>query len=278
MANDNRPKGAEARYWVTSVARAAEVLEVLAAAEAGAGMSVTDVAAKCGLSKSAAFSTLYTLLQFGLVADDGEGMNRRYRLGMSLARLGSRAQAQASLRDIARPILGELTRSTGYSSRLAVGESDHAVVIDQVSNGERIQFDLRMGSRELPHCTGLGKAMLAEMTERQVTELINRVGLPRRTQRTITDLPTLLAHLREVRALGYAFDDEEDADGIFCIGSPLRNHEGACVGAISITGLNDAPQWRQQELGRAVRDAAGEISRRLGFVDTAVGATLDAPS
>ncbi|MBB5082501.1 IclR family acetate operon transcriptional repressor [Nonomuraea endophytica] len=246
-----------------SVARAAEVLEALSKSDGG--VSVTDLAAACGLSKSAAFATLYTLRQYGLVADDGEGMNRRYRLGMALARLGSRAQDQLSLRDVARPALVELTRQTGMNSRLAVPDEGQAVVVDQVSNGERIQVDLRMGTRELPHCTGLGKALLAEMTDEEVTALAGRVGLPYRTGHTITDLTVLLAHLKMVRELGYAVDDEEDADGIFCIGSALRDHTGACVGAISITSLKrDLPAWRYQELGRQVRATAERISGELG--------------
>ncbi|GAA3469560.1 IclR family transcriptional regulator [Nonomuraea roseola] len=248
-----------------SVARAADVLEALATGAQGAGMSVTDLAAACGLSKSAAFATLYTLRQYGLVADDGEGMNRRYRLGMALARLGARAQDQLSLRDVARPVLVELTAATGMNSRLAVPDNGQAVVVDQVSNQDRIQVDLRMGSRELPHCTGLGKALLAEMPDTEVAALVDRVGLPHRTSHTITDLPTLLAHLKTVRELGYAVDDEEDADGVFCIGGALRDHTGACVGAISITSLKrDLPAWKYQELGRQVRDAAERISRDLG--------------
>ncbi|HEY0698154.1 MAG TPA: IclR family transcriptional regulator [Micromonospora sp.] len=259
-------EGDASRYLVRSVSRAAEVLEALAAATPGEGLSVTDVARVCGLSKSAAFATLHTLCHHGLAADDGEGMNRRYRLGMALARLGVRAQEQLSLRDIARPVLGGLTRDTGLTSRLAVSEGAHAVVIDQVSNGERIQIDLRMGTRELPHCTGLGKALLAEMTPPQIADLIDRVGLPRRTDHTITDLDSLLAHLDDVRQSGYALDDEEDADGVFCIGSALRDHTGGCAGAISITGLKlGLPSWRYQELGRQVRQAAEEISTRLGY-------------
>ncbi|MEV4398979.1 IclR family transcriptional regulator [Nonomuraea sp. NPDC049607] len=255
----------ESRYWVRSVARAAEVLEVLSRVGPGGGMSVTEIAAACGLSKSAAFATLYTLRGYSLVADDGEGMNRRYRLGMALARLGARAQAQLSLRDVARPALVELTERTGMNSRLAVPEAGQAVVVDQVSNGERIQVDLRMGTRELPHCTGLGKALLAEMSDEEVAKVVGHVGLPRRTGHTITELPLLLAHLKTVRELGYAVDDEEDADGIFCIGSALRDHTGACVGAISITSLKrDLPAWRYQELGREVRETAAMISQQLG--------------
>ncbi|MFJ6215877.1 IclR family transcriptional regulator [Streptomyces sp. NPDC092296] len=255
----------EQKYWVRTVARAAEVLEALATVGPGGGLSVTEISQTCGISKSAAFGLLQTLRSFGLVADDGEGMSRRYRLGMSLARLGDRAQVQVSLREVARPVLRELSRATGLASRVAVPEAGHAVVIDQVDLEHGSRLDLRMGTRELPHCSGLGKALLAAMPEEEGRALVHRTGLPRRTSRTITDEDTLFAHLRDVRASGYALDDEEDAEGIFCIGSPLLDHRGRVAGAISITGLKlDLPGWRFQELGRQVRDAAQRISVSLG--------------
>ncbi|WP_158370890.1 IclR family transcriptional regulator [Cellulosimicrobium cellulans] len=260
------PEPEDSRYWVRSVARAVDVLELLAARPPGEGMSVTEIGQALGLSKSAAFATLYTLTRRGLVADDGAGMSRRYRLGMALARLGSQALAQTSLRDVARPHLVALARTTAATARLATLVQDQAVVIDQVGGNERVRLDLRMGSHELPHSTGLGKAILSCLPPEQVRELVGRVGLLRRTSRTITDAGTLVAHLAESRAQGYAIDDEEDAEGVFCIGSPLLGHDGACVGAISITGLKlDQPSWHYQELGRTVRDAAGRISRDLGY-------------
>ncbi|MFJ6573164.1 IclR family transcriptional regulator [Streptomyces sp. NPDC091292] len=269
---ENRAGPAEPKYWVKSVARAADILEVLAAPAPGSGLSVTEVAQLCGVSKSAAFGTLQTLRAYGFVSDDGEGMNRRYRLGMGLARLGDRARSQVSLRGVAHPVLRELTRETGMASRLAVPEDGHAVVVDQVELDQRVRLDLRMGQRELPHCTGLGKALLSAVDPAEAAAVVERHGLPRRTPRTITDAATFLAHLRDIDRVGYALDDEEDAEGIICIGAPVRDDHGVCVGAISITGLKlGLPAWRYQELGGQVRDAAHRISRALGWVDPAEG-------
>ncbi|GCD93455.1 IclR family transcriptional regulator [Embleya hyalina] len=272
MSNSVNENVEESKYWVKSVARAADILEVLSARGPGDGMSVTEVGQACGISKSATFGLLQTLRGYGLVSDEGEGMNRRYRLGMGLARLGDRAQAQVSLRDVARPVLAELTRQTGMAARFAVPEGGLAVVVDQIGIEQRVRLDLRMGVRELPHCTGLGKAILSALPEAEAREVIQRSGLPRRTSHTITDTETLIAHLRDVRATGYALDDEEDADGIFCIGSPVRDHRDQCVGAISITGLKlDLPGWRFQELGRQVRAGALRVSRELGSTESGEG-------
>lgn len=255
------------RYWVKSVARAADILELLAAQPPGEKLSVTDIAAAVNMSKSSAFATLYTLGQYRLVADHGSGGSRRYQLGMSLARLGHAAASETSLRDAAHPHLLELVKQTGAVARLAIMESNHAVVIDQVGIAGANRNNLRMGSRELPHCTGLGKAILSSLSTEEAIRLIQTVGLPRRTPNTITDLDSLLAHLEEIRDAGYALDDEEDAEGVYCIGAAVYGHERACVGAISITGLKlNQPTWRYQELGRQVRDCSAAISRDFGFV------------
>lgn len=266
----NRAVPAQPKYWVKSVARAADILEALASPAPGGSLSVTEVAQTCGISKSAAFGTLQTLREYGLVSDDGEGMNRRYRLGMGLARLGDRARSQVSLRGVAHPVLRDLTATTGMASRLAVPEDGHAVVVDQVELDHPVRLDLRMGQRELPHCTGLGKALLSAVPQAEAAAVIERFGLPRRTGRTITDAATLLAHLRDIERVGYALDDEEDAEGIICIGAPVLDDRGMCVGAISITGLKlGLPAWRYQELGGQVRDAAARINRALGWTDPA---------
>ncbi|MFG3259569.1 IclR family transcriptional regulator [Streptomyces sp. NPDC048172] len=265
MTNSAVPE--TSKYWVRSVARAADILEALADPAPGDGLSVTQVAQRCGISKSAAFGMLQTLRAYGFVSDDGEGMSRRYRLGMGLARLGDRARSQVSLRGVARPVLGRLTTETGMASRLAVPQDGHAVVVDQVEVDQRVRLDLRMGQRELPHCTGLGKALLSAVPQQEAAAVIARHGLPRRTARTITDADTFLSHLRDIERVGFALDDEEDAEGILCIGAPVRDDSGTCVGAISITGLKlGLPAWRYQELGGQVRDAAGRISGELGWL------------
>lgn len=250
------------RYQVRSVSRAVEILECLASA--GDGLTVTEVARRVGASKSAAFATLQTLEGHGVAASQGEGTSRRYRLGLALARLGETAISQVSLRDIAMPVLRELTESTGMTARVAVPENGSAVVVGRVNAPGAVRFDLHMGRREPPHCTGVGKAMLAELTDDVAKELAEHSGMPARTARTITDVGRLLDNLAEVRRHGYALDDEEDAAGVFCVGSAVRDHRGACAGAISVTGLKlDLSPAHLHKIGETVREHAARITAIL---------------
>ena len=99
------------------------------------------------------------------------------------------------------------------------------------------------------------------MTEPEVRRVCAETGLAPRTAHTITDIDTLLDNLAAARRLGFAVDDEEDAEGVFCAGAAFFGHDGGCAGAVSVTGIKgDLPAWRVDELGRAVRSYADRVS------------------
>jgi IclR family acetate operon transcriptional repressor len=252
------------RYRVRSVDRALDVVEALAAGGAE-GMTVSALARELGSSKSTVFSILQTLLARRFVADTGTGASRRYRLGVEFLRLGGVVMAELDLWEICAPVLRELTATTGATSRLGILDDTHAVVVSRIDAPHAVRFDLRMGKRELPHCTGVGKALLSALPERRVLDIVEAVGLPRRTRHTIASTDVLLKDLAATAARGYAIDDEEDADGIFCVGSPIFGHSGDCVGAVSMTALKlDIPAWRMHEYGETVREHADRITSMLG--------------
>ncbi|KAA9108534.1 IclR family transcriptional regulator [Microbacterium rhizomatis] len=251
------------RYTLRSISRAIDVLEILAAADTSQGVS--DVARELGASKSTAFAILQTLEERNLVSSSGEGFQRRYALGLGLARLGHRAVSRMSMLDAAMPHLERLTKMTKLSSRVATMSQGIAVVLGQVDGPNLIRFDLNMGGRERLHCTGIGKAILGQYTDAEVVDLAEQTGLPRRTAYTITTIDALLKDIASVRERGFAVDDEEDAEGVLCIGAPLIDHTGACAGGISVTGLKmNQPLERVLRLGELVMATAQSISHQLG--------------
>jgi IclR family acetate operon transcriptional repressor len=255
----------EDRYRVQSVERAFLLLEALA--EAGPeGKTLSDLGRALGVSKSTAYAILQTLLTGGFVADAGSGMTRRYRLGMALARLGDVVVSQIALRDVAMPVLRDLTALTGLTSRVAVLDEPYAVVIGRVDAPRgTIRFAANLGKREHLHCSAVGKAMLAALPPQTVREIVSTAGMPGKTAKTIIEEAALFSDLEEVSRRGYAIDDEEDADGVFCVGSAVLDHSPRCVGAVSVTGLKlDLPVWRVEQLGRTVGEHAARVSALLG--------------
>jgi IclR family acetate operon transcriptional repressor len=256
----------ERRYRVRSVERALDILELLA--EAGTeGMRLAELARRLETSKSTALALLRTLTVRGFVAELGTGRGRRYGLGFSLARLGDQVLSQISLLDIALPSLRTMTAETGWTSRVGVLDEGYAVIIGRVDGPGIVRFQSNLARRELPHCSAIGKALLSHLPEERVRAIVKRTGLPGRTATTITDVEHLLHDLEEVRARQFSVDDEEDSEGVFCVGASVYGHRQACVAAISLTGLKlTLPAGGMDELGKVVRRYAAGISASLGAV------------
>jgi IclR family transcriptional regulator, acetate operon repressor len=259
---------ADERYRVQSVGRALDLLELIAA-RGKDGARLTDLARALGMSKAAVYALLQTLLARGFLADISEGANRRYRLGLSLARLGDLAVTNITLADVAMPELRKLTADLGMTSRLAVFDDDCAVVVGRVDAPGTIRFEAALGRRELPHCSAVGKAMLSAMPRQDAQRILERNPLPRRTARTIIAVPQLMNELAVSFERGYAIDDEEDNDGVACIGACVLDRDGGVAGAISVTGLKPR-DWRDRVdiLGDRVRQSARSVSRQLGHTGT----------
>ncbi len=251
-------------YTVRSVARALKLLDVVATAPSE-GLSLSHLARSLNASKSATLALARTLTRHGLLRDTRPGP--RYTLGTALIRLGDITRNQLPLGDICRPVLIDLADSTKMTSRVAISDQGHPVFIDRVDGPGSVRFYTPLGQREVAHASAAGKAILATLTQPQVRAVCEETGMQARTAHTITDDGSLLANLAAVRDLGYAVDDEEDAEGIFCVGAAFFGHDGSCEGAISVTGIKgDLPAWRIEELGRTVRHAADQVSELLGGV------------
>lgn len=260
-----KPESAD-RYTVLSVARALHILEILAEPTVEKGLSVTEIGEATGLSKSAAFSILQTLLQRGYIADTGIGQQRRYRLGRALTRLGDRARTQTPIRELAHPTLRRIADELMLSVRLGVLSADGITAVDRVDAPGGLRIDLRMGDRELFHTTAIGKAILAAHSDQEAKEMLGRRTLIRRTPHTITSHEKLIDHLGTIRDRGYALDDEEDYEGIICVGAAIRDHSGTANAAISVTRLKAGLTEPQLQLiGRTLVDGAAEISAALGY-------------
>jgi IclR family acetate operon transcriptional repressor len=250
------------RYTVRSVARAMRLVQIVADGPAE-GLPLSELARALRTSKSTTLSLARTLTAFGMLRDLPPGP--RYTLGTGLIRLGDIARGQLPLGDVCRPLLAELSDLTKMTSRLAICDDGFPVFIERVDGPGSVRFHTPLGQREMPHSSAAGKAILATMTGEQVRTVCSQAGLPRRTSHTITDLASLRENLALVRSNGFALDDEEDAEGVFCLGAAFFGHNGTVAGAVSVTGIKgDLPAWRVNELGQAVRRAADRVSGLLG--------------
>jgi IclR family transcriptional regulator, acetate operon repressor len=252
------------RYQVRSVARALEMLE--AVGESGeTGLTLTEMAQRLEMAKSSTMAAARTLASFGFLRIESPGP--RYHLGLALLRYGDLVAQMTSLGKIALPLLHELTEETGLTSRLAINEEGYPVFVERVDGKGSVRFHTPLGQRESPHSTGAGKAILAQLAEEEVLRIVKPEELVAHTANSLTTVDAVLSELKHVQLVGYAIDNEEEADGIICVGAPIFDYNGQCVGAVSVTGLKvDITQRVIGPLCTTVLNYAESISALIGNV------------
>jgi IclR family acetate operon transcriptional repressor len=225
---------------------------------------LADIAVATGLPKATVHRILQVMVARGLARPTGDG---GYVSGPRLLALAGRVMRRLDLPARVRPLLDELQRRTGRTVHLALLTGDEAVYVVKVESGKPYRLASRVGMSLHLHCTSIGKAALAAMTDDEVAALAARTGLPRRTPRTITDVARLLEELAATRARGWAEDHEENEAGVVAAGAAVFDHTGRVVGAVSAATLRyDAVEPPNEEVGPLVVAAAREVSRALGGV------------
>lgn len=247
-------------YSAPAVDGALSILETLASIPQ---IGVSELAKKLGLSKGSVYRLLNALVRRGYVEKAAD--SDRYQLTYRLFAVGSRAADRFGLREIAQPVMERLRSETGETVNLGVLDGFRTVSVHLVQSARPLAIHVRIGGVSA-HATSTGKILLAALEPGELSRRLAGRRLETLTVRTIKSRRALLAELAQVRARGYAVDDEECSLGLRCVGAPVRNHRGAIVAALSLVGpiqrvtRDGLPAWVAM-----VRGAADEISRRLGW-------------
>ena len=245
-----------------SVDRAIAVLRMLG--DTASDMGVTDLSQRLELPKSTVHRLLAALERGELVEQDPT--TEKYRLGIDLVRLAGQVLMRMDLQQIAQPHLRALAEACKETVNLSILTGDDKVINIASFPSPRMVLNIGWIGREmLPHSVSGGKALLAYLPEQQVEHILT-AGLPRFTEKTITDPIRLREELAQIRQRGYAVAQEELEEGLSAVAAPIMNHEGHVIAAISVSGPSfRLTEERLTELAAMTREAAQAVSRQLGW-------------
>ncbi len=141
-------------------------------------------------------------------------------------------------------------------------DGDRVIYLAQAPGRHAMRMFTEPGRRVDAHCTAVGKAMLAMLTEGRVRQILERTGLHSYTAATITDPDALLEHLDAVRRRGYALDDGEQEVGVRCVAVALPG--GQAPAAISVSAPTARlPPEIMRTVARALRRSAEGLAVQL---------------
>ncbi|WNJ99353.1 IclR family transcriptional regulator C-terminal domain-containing protein [Thalassospiraceae bacterium LMO-JJ14] len=246
---------------VQSLTRALGLMNAISESDDGA--TLTELSQQVGLAASTAHRLLSTLELQRYVRFDQE--QSRWFIGVQAFAIGHAFVRTRNLVQFARPVMRQLMEESGETVNLAVEDGGEVIFLCQIECRQVMRALVPEGARAAMHCSGVGKALLAYMSDPRLTKILEKRGLHALTAKTIIKPKTLREELKIIRENGYAVDDEEHAVGLRCVAAPIFDEHDTAVAAISVSGpAARVVTDRIPVLGELVRRAASAISHELG--------------
>lgn len=245
-----------------TIERTLSILESVA--HSSNGMTNSDINRRLKIPKSSASYILRVLENRGYLIREKE--SGKYRLGLKLMSLTRDMLTHIDVREVARPIMESFVKKEKLLMHLSVLDNGRAVYIEKVEAESFVKMDIWVGHRLPIHTTAIGKVLVSQMTENEVTSILDMRGMERKTPKSITTQKKYLAELNKVREYGFAIDNEENALGVRCVAAPVFDANGKIIAALGTSStIMQIDETHLPKIVDLVKESALKISKQLGF-------------
>jgi len=214
-----------------TVGKALEVLDQVAMY--GRPVRFSELLDASPFPKATLYRFVQTLTNQGMLAFDPD--RGTYAPGVRLVRLAHAAWQSASLAPIARNHIDALSAEVGETVHLAQLDNAQVIYVDKRNAADPVQMYSQSGKVGPAYCTGVGKAMMAYMSDAELNAVLGQQSYHKFTDTTHTSADSLRSELADIRANGYGFDREEHEPGIICVALPILTPTNRALGALSVT-------------------------------------------
>ena len=237
---------------LSTVERAFEVLDLLWRLD---GAGPTEIAERLDVPDSTAYDYLRTLSDTPFVTRE----RGNYRLTHHFLTIGGKMRYRNRLFQIARQETKRLAAETEELVGLTVESDGQALVLHQERGAKALSLGTYLGAATPIHTTAGGKAILANLPEERVADIVAEHGLVTRTENTITDPDALYEELEQVEEDGYALDWDEQVIGMAMMAVPIvTDDQVASMTVVSPTNrLKKASS--QEELLQQLRETVNTV-------------------
>ena len=240
---------------IQSVARAVGILRCFEEQES---LGITQIARAMQLNKSTAFGLAATLVELGMLEQDGT--SGRYRLGLELYRLG--CLVDTDIRRVVLPELTALSEQLKETMNFVRPDGGDVVYLIKKESPHSMRICTKDGQRLPMYCTAVGKAILAFLPPEEQEKILSGSSFVPCTANTVTSAGELRRSLLQIVRDGYALDREEFEYGLVCVALPILDQQGRPVAAISCSGPTSRMDAQKiEECLEAMRHSLQRLSR-----------------
>lgn len=228
-------------------------------------MGLLELSKELGLNKSTVHRILNSLICMDYVKQDAE--TAKYSLSFKFCQISNQILAQNNIISLARPYIRELAEQTGETVHLVQIDGINAVYIDKVEASQAsVRLVSRVGKTIPLYCSGVGKALLADMADEKVRSIWEKSKKVKFTEYTVTDFDEFKKVLEEGRQRGYSIDNEENELGVRCVAVALKGYNEKPTYAISVSAPKDRMDETQLvQFGKYILETKEKIRKEMGL-------------
>ncbi len=252
-----------------TLARGLRLLSVLA--NAGKPVGLSALTNLTGFSKPTVHRLARTLVDLGYL-EQSEPPYSQYSLRPKVLELGYSYLSGLQVREIARPVMRNLSEQFGENVTLSILDGSEVVYLERLeARPTGLFFKTSVGSRMPVHCSSMGKAILAWLPEARLAKVLEGCNFERYTDSTITDRAALEEELKKIRKNGFAINDQEMEIGVRSVAAPVFGENAVPVGAINISvpSVRLSRKILEEEVAPVLVKYALEISRSKPYPEEA---------
>ena len=225
--------------------------------------SLKHISETIGLNKTSTYRFANTLVQLGYLKKDPQ--TKLMQLGPQIATFGLGYFYSNTLREIARPLIDEISNTYNITTELAFYEEDTIAVVYRREAVEAFvpRFPISRRKQQL-YLSAIGKAILSHLPPKEFLEFIDGIKLLPKTENTITNKKDLIAELEVTKKRGYALNNEEWVQGLIAIASPIMDlHTTKVIGAVcfDFSTIHHSIEIIEREFADVLMKTARDISQ-----------------
>lgn len=224
-------------------------------------LGISEISKQLELNKSTVFNIIYTLKNLELLEQYPNG---KFHFGTLLYLLGNANGRKSELIKTVHPYLEKINDQTKLSAFLGIRSGHQAVIIDKVDTAHEIKISSEIGMR-LPLLAGAGgKALLSQLSDREIDQILSTNSLKKFTAKTCIDKKRFKKDVLNIRNEGTAFDDEEYIDGVVAFSAALKTNRPDLQAALWTVGLkHQVPRDSIATISDFLKKIAEDINHRF---------------
>ncbi|MCS7460345.1 IclR family transcriptional regulator [Paenibacillus doosanensis] len=229
-------------------------------------LSMNEIVQLSGIPKTSVHRMIGSLEDMGFLHKDKDGY---YSLGLLFLQFGNLVAERLDIRRIALPVMEKLRDDIGNAVHLVLRDGQECIYIEKLDTNHPVRLFTKIGKKAPLYAGASSRTILAFMPDDERERYVDEIELLPISSGTMTDKDALRASLELTRRRGYSFSRSELEDYTAELSAPIFDHTGQIIAALSSAALEvQFGEENLPELIHQVRQAAAEISRRLGCNET----------